>query len=163
MYKAYYVPRFPINQITDDGVDGWVHMPEHPRSQYRILDAILEHIDNTNYIEPIRINIPMEGQVQAGPQGVCRMYALRHKRGHTHVPAIVSTQKCYDWFGEDVVELTDREQIRSYLTLEPVDYGFEENGRAYWINQNPNEKQIRETFKVSPQTLERTLKGFELL
>tara|TARA_B100001939_G_scaffold226796_1_gene195222 strand:+ start:142 stop:633 length:492 start_codon:yes stop_codon:yes gene_type:complete len=163
MFSAYYVPKFPVSYITQDGVDRWVHMPDHPRSRYRILDAILEHIDNTNYIEPIRITIPAEGQVQAGPAGVCRMYALRHIRGYTHVPVIVSTQKYYDWFGEDVVKLTDKEQIRSYFRLEPMAYGFDENGRAYWINQNPNEKQIRETFKVSPETLERTLKGFELL
>jgi len=160
MFSAYYVPKFPISYITDEGVDQWVFMSEHLRCRYRILDAILEHIDNTNYIDPIRITIPVEGQVQAGPQGVCRMFALRHIRGYTHIPAIVSTEKYYDWFGEGVVKITDKEQIRSYLLLEPAGYGFEENGKAYWINQNPNEKQLRETFKVSPETMERAMKGF---
>lgn len=163
MFNAYFVPQFPIDQITDEGVDLWVYMPDHPRNRYRILDAILEHIDNTNYIDPIRVTIPVEGQVQAGPQGVCRMFALRHIRGYTHVPVIVSTEKYYDWFGEGVVEITDKEQIRSYLLMPPAAYGFEENGKAYWINQNPNEKQLRETFKVSPETMERTLRGFELI
>lgn len=162
-FSAYYVPNFPISQITDDGVDGWVHIPNHPRNRYRILDAILEHIDNTNYIDPVRITIPLEGQVQAGPQGVCRLFALRHIKGYTHIPAIVSSEKQYDWFGEGVVKITDKEQIRSYLLLEPTEYGIDGDGRAYWVNQNPNEKQLRETFKVSPETMERTLRGFEFI
>ncbi len=162
-FSAYYVPNFPISQITDEGVDRWVYMPEHPRCRYRILDAILEHIDNTKHIDPIRITIPVEGQVQAGPAGVCRLFALRTIRGYTHVPAIVSSEKKYDWFGEGVVEIMDEEQIRSYLLLEPAAYGIDEDGKVHWHNHNPNEEQIRKTFKVSPETMERTLRGFELI
>ena len=69
MYKAYYVPRFPVSYITDDGRDLWINDPNHIRHQCGFLQAILEHIDNTNHIDPIRIVIPVEGQVQAGPAG----------------------------------------------------------------------------------------------
>lgn len=162
-YKSYYVPNFPVNKITDDGRDGWIDMPNHPRNRYRVLDAILEHIDNTNHIDPIKIRIPVAGQVQAGPQGVARLYALRYIRNYTHVPAIVCSPEYFEWFGQDVVEIKDSEQVRSYLLLEPVDYGLNSEGEAFWVNQNPNEKQLRETFKVSPETLHRTLLAFELI
>jgi hypothetical protein len=158
MYIAYYVPNFPINQITDDGRDQWINNPSHIRYQCGFLQAILEHIDNTNHIDPIRIVIPVEGQVQAGPAGTARLYALTYLRGYTHIPAIVSTQRCYDWFGEDVVEIKDKEQLRSYFLLEPADYGIEPDGKVYWQNQNPNEKQMRETYKVSSQTIDKLLR-----
>lgn len=158
MYKAYYVPRFPINQITDDGRDQWINNPNHIRHQCGFLQAILEHIDNTNHIDPIRIVMPVEGQVQAGPAGTSRLYALTYLRGYTHIPVIISTEKCYDWFGEDVVEIKDKKQLRSYFLLEPADYCIEPDGKVYWQNQNPNEKQMRETYKVSSQTIDKLLK-----
>jgi hypothetical protein len=158
MYKAYYVPQFPVSKITDEGMDLWIKDPNHPRHKYGFLDAILEHLDNINYIEPVRIVIHNERDIQAGPTGVARLYALTHIRGYTHVPAIVSTTQYFDWFGEDVVEIIDKEQIRYYLRLEPVNYCIEPDGKVWWHNQNPNEKQLRETFKVSPETLERFLK-----
>lgn len=156
-YTSYYVPNFPINKITDDGRDLWINDPNHPKHRCGVLEAILEHIDNTNHIDPVRIVIHNEREVQAGPSGVQRLYALTYLRGYTHIPAIVSTHKKYDWFGEDIVEITDKEQIRSYLLLDPVDYKLEPDGKAFWHNQNPNEKQIRETYKISEQTLQRLL------
>lgn len=158
MFSAYYVPQFPVNKISDDGRDMWINNPSHIRHQYGFLQAILEHIDNTNHIDPIRITFYSDRQIVAGPAGTSRLYALTHLRGYTHIPAIVSTQNYYDWFGDGVVEIKDKNQIRSYLYLEPMDYGFDESGKAYWQNQNPNEKQLRETFRVSPETLERFLK-----
>lgn len=158
MYKAYYVPKFPVDKITDYGMDLWVNNPNHPRHQYGFLDAILEHIDNTNHIDPVRVTFYSDKQIVAGPAGVARLYALMHKRRYTHIPSIVSTQKYFDWFGEDVVEIKDKEHLRSYFLLEPVDCGIDPDGKAHWHNQNPNEKQVRETFKVSPETLERFLK-----
>jgi len=157
MYKAYYVPKFPVSYITDDGRDLWINNPNHPKHRCGFLQAILEHIDNTNYIDPIRITIPVEGQVQAGPAGTSRLYALTHLRGYTYVPVIVSTQKFYDWFGDGCIEIENKEQLRSYLLLEPVDYGIDFDGKAYWHNQNPNEKQMRETYKVSPKTIDKLL------
>ena len=59
--------------------------------------------------------------------------------------------------------ISDMFGVCSYFILEPVNYGFDQDGKAYWTNQNPNEKQLRETFKVSPETLERALKGFEII
>ncbi len=158
MYQVYYVPNFPVNKITDDGRDQWINDPNHIRHQCGFLQAILEHIDNTNHIDPIRIVIHNEKDIQAGPAGTSRLYALTHLRNHTHIPAIVSATQYYDWFGNDVVEITDKEQIRSYLLLEPVNYTIEPDGKVWWHNQNPNEKQLRETFKVSPETLEKFLK-----
>ncbi len=158
MFSAYYVPKFPVSYITQDGRDLWINNPNHIKHQCGLLQAILEHIDNTNHIDPVRIVIPVEGQVQAGPAGVQRLYALTYLKGHTHVPAIVSTQKLYDWFGEGVVEIKDKDQLRSYLSIEPVNYGIDPDGKAHWHNQNPNEKQMRETFKVSEKTLNKILK-----
>ena len=48
-----------------------------------------------------------------------------------------------------MVEIKDKEQLRSYFLLEPADYNIEPDGKALWHNQNPNEKQMRETYKVS--------------
>lgn len=158
MYKAYYVPKFPVNKITDDGRDLWINDPNHIRHQCGFLQAILEHIDNANHIDPVRIVIHSKKEVQAGPAGTARLYALTYLRGYTHVPAIVSTSQYFDWFGEDVVEIIDKEQIRSYLGLEPASYLIEPDGKVWWHNHNPNEQQLRETFKVSPETLEKFLK-----
>lgn len=157
MYIGYYVPKFPISYITQDGMDGWIYIPNHPRHQYGFLDAILEHIDNTRHIDPICVTIHSMREVYAGPSGVARLYALTHKRNYSHIPAIVSTHKYYDWFGEEVEEIKSPEDIRKHLLLEPKSYGIDSNGICHWQNQNPNEKQLRETFKVSPQTLERFL------
>jgi hypothetical protein len=158
MYQAYYVPNFPVNKITDDGRDQWINDPNHIKHQCGFLQAILEHIDNTNHIDPIRIVIHNEKDIQAGPAGTSRLYALTYFRNYTHIPTIVSTTQYYNWFGNDVVKITDKKQIRSYLLLEPVDYTIEPDGKVWWHNQNPNEKQLRETFKVSPETLEKFLK-----
>lgn len=155
MYIGYYVPKFPISYITQDGMDGWINIPSHPRHQYGFLDAILEHIDNTRHIDPICVTIHSIREVNAGPAGVARLYALTHKRNYTHIPSIVSTHKYYDWFGEGVEEIKSAEDIRKHLLLEPASYGIDSDGKCNWQNQNPNEKQLRETFKVSPQTLER--------
>lgn len=157
-YTAYYVPKFPIYKLTDMGMDLWVNNPNHLRHRYGFLDAILEHIDNTNHIDPVRVVLHSERDVQAGPAGVARLYALHHKRGYTHIPAIVSTTEYFDWFGEEVVKVETKEQLRSYFLLEPASCVIEPDGKAWWNNQNPNEKQVRETFKVSPETLERFLK-----
>lgn len=157
LYKSYYVPNFPVDKITSDGRDGWIDMPDHPKHKCGFLYAILEHISNTNHIDPVRIVIHDEKQVHAGPAGVSRLYALTYIRGDKFVPAIVSTKEYYEWFGENVVEIKDKEQIRSYLLLEPVSYGLESDGKSWWHNQNPNETQMRSTFKVSEETLQRLL------
>ena len=157
MYIGYYVPKFPISYITQDGMDSWINIPNHPKNQYRFLDAILEHIDNTGHIDPICVTIHSIREVYAGPSGVVRLYALTHKRNYTHVPTIVSTHKYYDWFGESVKKINDPEDIRKRLLLKPKSYGIDNNGFCYWNNENPNEKQIRETLNVSPQTIERIL------
>ena len=157
MFVGYYVPRFPISYITQDGMDGWINIPNHPRHQYGFLDAILEHIDNTGHIDPICVTIHSIREVYAGPSGVARLYALTHKRNYSHIPAIVSTPEYYEWFGEGVEEIKSPEDIRKHLLLEPASYGIDSDGKCVWQNQNPNEKQLRETFKVSPQTLERFL------
>jgi hypothetical protein len=156
-YTAYYVPNFPVSKVTMDGRDGWIDIPNHPKRVYGFLEAILEHIDNTNHIDPIRITIHSEGDIQVGPAGTSRFYVLSHLRNHTHVPAIVSTTSYFDWFGENVVKIETEEQIKSYLLLEPQNCCIEPDGKVWWNNQNPNEKQIRETFKVSEATIERIL------
>lgn len=157
MYKAYYVPNFPVYKITDDGRDGWINDPNHIKHQCGFLQSILEHIDNTNHIDPIRIVIHQENDIQAGPAGTSRLYALTHLRHYTYVPAIVSTTKYFDWFGDNVIEIADKEQIRSYLLLEPAHYTIEPDGKVWWHNHNPNEEQIRKTYKVSQETLEKLL------
>jgi len=156
-YTVYYVPNFPVSKVTDDGRDGWINQPNHPKHQCGFLQAILEHIDNTNHIDPVRIVIHNERDIQVGPAGTSRFYALTHLRNHTTVPAIVSTTSYFDWFGENSIQIEDKEQLRSYFLLEPANYTIEPDGKAWWNNQNPNENQMRETFKVSPETLNRLL------
>ena len=154
-YKVYYVKEFPIEKITDLGTSGWHNMPNHTRSRYRFDDAVLEHIDNT-FCEPIQILMHDERQVVAGPSGVVRLHALIHKRGATTIPAIVSTKVEPDWLdtSEPVVSL---EQFRGYYRLEPMSIGFDEDGKAYHHNFNPNPEQLMETFMVSDETKERML------
>ncbi len=158
MFKSYFVPNFPVNKITSDGRDGWINDPNHIKNRCEFLESILEHIDNTNHIDPIRVIIYNENDIQAGPSGTSRLYALTHLRNYTHVPVIVSSKQHYNWFGDNTEEINTKEQLRSYLLLEPSDYRIEEDGKAWWCNQNPNEKQIRETYKVSQKTLENILK-----
>ncbi len=158
MYKVYYVPQFPVNKITDDGRDQWINDPNHIKHQCGFLQAILEHIDNTNHIDPIRIVIPVKGQVQAGPAGTSRLYALTYLRGYTHIPVIISTQKCYDWFGKDITEIKDKEHLRTHFLLEPATCIIQPDGKAWWHNHNPNEKQMKETYKVSPEKIDKLLR-----
>ncbi len=159
LFKVYYVKELPIDRITDRGEEGWYQMPQHLRYQYDFLGAILEHIDNT-FCEPIQITVRDDGSVVAGPSGVTRLYALRTLRGWTTIPAIVSTTMIPDWL--DVSNpVTGREQLRSYYRLEPADYGFAEDGRAYHRNHNPHPEQVNETMVVAETTTKRIITMLE--
>lgn len=157
MFNIYYVPNFPVNKITNDGRDGWINMPNHPKNKCGFLEAILEHIDNTNHIDPIRIVIHSEKDIQAGPSGTSRLYALTHIKNYNHIPAIVSSTEYYKWFGENVVKIEEANQIKNYLLLEPVVCQIEQDGKAWWHNQNPNKDQMEKTFNVKKETINRLL------
>lgn len=154
-FTVFYTPAFPIDRITDRGESGWHAQPNHTRNRYDFCGAVLEHIDNT-FCEPIQITVHGEKDVAAGPSGVVRLYALYHRRGWTHIPAIVSTRIPLPWL-PDAVPVTTREQFRAYYRLEPADIGFHTDGRAYHRNHNPNPEQLLETFVVAPETKERML------
>jgi len=161
-YKSFFVPDFPINMIVNTGTDGWVSMPAHPRNVYGYLDIILEHIENTNYIEPIMIHCHNINDISAGPNGVSRLYALTHIKKLTTIPAIASININYliDLNNiQDKVEITTAEQLRSYFILEPASYGIDPNGQVFWQNQNPNKEQASKTLNISKESLERFLKS----
>jgi hypothetical protein len=155
MKKAYFVRNFPVNKITQTGEDGWCHMPNHPRMRYKYLDAVLEHIDNSNRIDPIQITIHSDTQVSAGPSGVARLFALSRIRNAEYVPAIVNTEKAYDWF-VDYVEITNTDELLSYFSSDylPKSYSIDENG-AFWHNHRPYIEDIEKSMKVSNETKER--------
>ena len=155
LFKVFYVAEFPIDRITDRGESGWHKKPEHTRNRYKFEEAILEHIDST-FCEPVQILLRNENEVVAGPSGVVRLHALATLRGATHIPALVSAAVVPQWFDASVPVET-LEQFRSYYRLPPADFGFEEDGSAYHRNFNPNPEQIRQTFQVSAQTMERVL------
>jgi hypothetical protein len=154
-FRVFYVKEFPIARITDRGESGWHRDPMHTRNRYRFEDAVLEHIDNT-FCEPVQLVLRSEGEISAGPSGVVRLHALATLRRATHIPAIVSARIAPEWL-DTSVPVESLEQFRSFYRLEPADLGFEEDGRAYHRNHNPNPEQIRATFAVSPETLARIL------
>ncbi len=154
-FKVLYVAAFPIERITDRGESGWHSNPAHTRNRYRFEEAILEHIDNT-FCEPVQILMRSEAEVVAGPSGVVRLHAMAGLRGATHIPAIVSAAILPPWL-DTSVPIKTLEQFRGYYRLEPATIGFEEDGRAYHHNLNPNPKQIQETLQVSQETMERVL------
>ena len=161
-YKSFFVPDFPINKITNDGHDGWIDIPNHPRNIYGYLDIILEHIENTNYIEPIKISYHNSTDISCGPNGVSRLYALTHIKKLTTIPAIASINidHLIDLDNiQDKVEITSAEQLRSYFLLEPASYGIDPNGQVFWQNQNPNPEQASKTLNVSKESLARFLKS----
>lgn len=155
MKKAYFIEQFPINKITVTGEDGWCHMPHHPRMRYGYLDAVLEHIDNSNRIDPIQITIHDESQVHAGPSGVARLFVLTHKRQYTHIPAIVNTSIVYDWMLQSV-EITSIEQLLSYFSkdYQPKSYSLDDNG-AFWHNHAPYINDVERSMMVSEETKNR--------
>ena len=156
MVKSFFVPRFTIADITNCGMDSWVEDPTHIRHKYGFLTAILEHIKNTNYCEPIKITYHNSNEVNAGPSGVARLHALKTIEGWTDIPAIVTTNleiAEIDW-----VEITTKEQLRSYFLLEPKEYGIDADLGAFWHNQNPNREQATATLQVSKITLDNFLK-----
>jgi len=155
IFKVFYVAEFPIDRITDRGESGWHKKPEHTRNRYKFEEVILEHIDNT-FCEPVQILLHSEKEVVAGPSGVVRLHALATLRGATYVPAIVSAAVVPEWL-DTSVPVESLEQFRSYYRLPPADFGFEEDGRAYHRNLNPNPEQIQQTLQVSPETMKRVL------
>ena len=156
MKKAFYVPNFPIDRITQTGEDGWCHMPHHARMRYRYLDAVLEHIDNSSRIDPIQIVIHDEQQVHAGPSGVARLFALTHQRQYTHIPAVASSAVKYDWFGDGVVEITTAAELLSYFDplYLPKSYSLDSSG-AFWSNHSPYIEDIERSMRVSAETKNR--------
>lgn len=158
IWKPYFVPQFPIKFITNDGMDGWINDPTHIRHECGFIDTILEHIDNTRYVEPIMITIHSMREVYAGPSGVARLWGLTNRRGYTHIPAIVNTRLPISMFTGAYTPVFNDKQLRNYFLLEPKDWGIDNDGKAYWHNQNPNEEQARATLKVSPERLAKFLK-----
>jgi hypothetical protein len=163
MKKAYFVKNFPVNKITQTGEDGWCHKPNHVKNKYGWLDAILELIDNTKTIDPVQIIIHHEKDIKSGPSGANRLFALMTKRQITHVPAIVSTDKLYDWFGDEFEEINTKEDILKYFRPEhlPEEY-FLEDGIAFWRTKNVYDpEKIIKNMKVSDETKNRLLKMIE--
>ena len=152
MKSAYFVPNFPINRITQPGEDGWCHMPNHPRSRYDYLGAILEHMDNNKRIDPIQIIIHDEQQVHAGPSGVSRLFALTHQRHYTHIPCIVSSEICYDWFGDNVVKIDTTEQLLSYFDPNYLPKSYNLDNGASWHNGVWSYIELERTMNVSEAT-----------
>ena len=152
MKQAYFVPNFPINRITQTGEDGWCHMPNHPRSRYDYLGAILEHMDNCKRIDPIQIIIHDEQQVHAGPSGVSRLFALTHQRHYTHIPCIVSTKICYEWFGENVVKINTTEELLSYFDPAYLPKSYSLDNGAFWHNGAWSYTELERTMNVSEAT-----------
>ena len=152
MKSTYYVPNFPINRITQTGEDGWCHMPNHPRSRYNYLGAILEHMDNCKRIDPIQIIIHDEQQVHAGPSGVSRLFALTHQRHYTHIPCIVSSEICYEWFGDNVVKIDTTEQLLSYFDPNYLPKSYSLDNGAFWHNGAWSYEELERTMNVSIET-----------
>lgn len=159
MYKSYYVAKFPIDKITNKGMDDWVNDKNHVRYKYGFLETIVEHIENSNYCEPIMISYHNDGDVSAGPSGVARLYGLTTMKQWRFIPAIVVTKESLNWLA-DKVEITTPNQLRKYFQLEPASYGMVD-GRVYWHNHNPNAKQATKTLKVSKDRLKNFLKCIE--
>ncbi len=160
---SYYVPNFPVNKIHRTGEDRWVHMPNHPKSRYGWIDAVLELIDNTGIVDPVQIVINNENDVTSGPCGANRLFALINKRNITHVRALVTTDKYYEWFGNDVEEIKNKEDVIKYFRKEhhPDEYGLE-NGRVYWQTKNVyDSEKIINNMLVSQETKKRLLQMIE--
>lgn len=154
-FNVYYVAAFPIDRLTDTGAEEWYQQSEHLRHQYRFLDAIVEHIDNT-FCEPIQVTMRSDGTAVAGPSGVTRLYALTTLRHWETIPAIVSTTTTPDWLDVSTPVSTVA-QFRSYYRLEPAEIGFQPDGRAYHRNHNPHPTQVVATLAVSDDTKQRIL------
>ena len=153
MKKIYFVPNFPIKYITKPGEDGWCHMPNHPRMRYDYLGAILEHMTNSNRIDPIQITIHSEQEVHAGPSGVSRLFALTYIKEYTSVPCIVSSEIAYEWFGKDVIEIFTISELLNYFDPNylPKSYSIDNNG-AFWHNGVWSFKELERTLNVSDAT-----------
>jgi hypothetical protein len=162
-FKSFYIKDFPINRIINLGMDDWVLDKSHRRYKYKFLEVILEHIENEQYIEPIKVTYHSKTDTNAGPSGVARLYALYTIKNYTHIPAIVSINENHvsDLDDLEKVEILDRKHLRSYFKLEPASFGLDPNGNAYWQNQNPNPKQATATLNVSAKSLENFLKAIQ--
>jgi hypothetical protein len=160
---SYYVPNFPVHKIHRTGEDGWVHIPNHPKNKYKWLNAVLELIDNTGVIDPVQIVINNENDVTSGPCGANRLHALMTIRKVEFVPALVTTDKYYDWFGEGVEEIKTKEDILKYFRKEHLpDECSLEDGRVYWRTNNVYDPQkIISNMMVSQKTKDRLLKMIE--
>lgn len=163
-YNSFFIPNFPVSNIINAGMDGWIDDPNHIRHKYGFIDIILEHIENTKYFEPVMIAYHHDRDVSAGPSGVARLHGVIHNWDWNYVPAIVVTpvpvcKTILSMFNKELI--TTREQLRSYFILEPADYGIDPDGRVYWHNQNPNREQATATLNISPKSLENFLKCIE--
>lgn len=147
-FKAYYVPHFPIHRVTNEAMDGWIHNPNDQKYRYGFLEGILEHIENTNYCEPVRITIHSNIDIAVGPCGVARFYAFKHIKGATHIPAIVNTRQLEDWFGSGIEEIKTEDEFYSKFLFEPAQVNFEPNGQIIWWNKRPDPETARRTMKI---------------
>jgi hypothetical protein len=163
--NSYFVPNFPTSKIKIIGEDNWVHIENHPKKIYGWLDAILELIDNTGKIDPIQISVWDEKNVIAGPCGSNRLYALVNIREIKFVPAIVYTNKIYEWFGDDYELITNEKDVLKYFRNEhrpDFFYYNHENKQLTWQTDNVYDpKKIVDNMMVSKETKNRLLKMIE--
>jgi hypothetical protein len=156
-YSSFFIKHFPIDAVKNDGHDSWIDDPNHIRWKCGFLETIAEHIKNTGKFDPAMIHYHNPNDVSIGNASGSRFWIAKNMWKWEYVPAIVIIKKenihYIDKMFDVITEITSKEQLRSYLSIEPASYGISDDGRAYWNNQNPNKAQSIATLKVSPQRL----------
>jgi hypothetical protein len=129
-------------------MDGWIHNPNDQKYRYGFLEGILEHIQNTNYCEPVRVVINSEVDIAVGPCGVARFYGFRYLWKADYIPAIVNSEEIKPWFGPGVELVENEEQFYKYFLFKPHQVFFEPNGNVIWFNKRPDPETARRTMKI---------------
>lgn len=147
-FTAYYVPEFPIDRVTNEAMDAWIHNPNDQKHRYGFIEGILEHIENTGYCEPVRIIVNNENDIAVGPCGLARFYGFKHYKRATHIPAIVNSRTLEPWFGLGVRPITTEQEFYDLFLFKPYQVSFEPNGQIIWWNKRPDPETARRTMKI---------------
>jgi len=156
--RIFHCPAFPVDQVTNDGHELWIEMPDTWRYKLDFLGALVENISRVG-CDPVRAYENPDGVV-LGCSGINRFQAVKVLGWKTFpVLFFASSRDVPAKYTDDIVEMTP-EQARLLIRNRTCTSVVEGNGYSYASHFEPIDFLLN--FDASRETQERMFACFFL-